>query len=276
MIEPTQTFNKAVLTELQLRNIPAPGRRIKNLFLLTPATQIEPECGGFSISGQKGVYTSFNVDGGDYTSSHYCGHVEMTPTIAVEAIQELQVLRSTFSAEYGRSTGGIVNLATKSGTNQFHGTGFYLARNESLTKTDPFGREQIGMGQQFGASIGGPIKKDKTFFFSATEFQYNNKPLDVVLDELFTKVGTLGYVVVSKEGNKYDGWVLLTTGGERGYEKGTEPKVSAEEEEAAAKRLDIVRSGRAGCEQIVTRRPSIVGASACPSVSPSSRSYASQ
>src|SRR6185295_6631075 len=62
-IEPEQTFSKAVLTELQLRNIPAPGRRIKNLFLLTPATQIEPECGGFSISGQKGVYTSFNVDG---------------------------------------------------------------------------------------------------------------------------------------------------------------------------------------------------------------------
>jgi hypothetical protein len=123
VIEPTQTFSKAVLTELQLRNIPAPGRRIKNLFLLTPATQIEPECGGFSISGQKGVYTSFNVDGGDYTSSHYCGHVEMTPTISVEAIQELQVLRSTLSAEYGRSGGGVVNLAAGSGASQFHGSG---------------------------------------------------------------------------------------------------------------------------------------------------------
>ncbi|HEY7680980.1 MAG TPA: carboxypeptidase regulatory-like domain-containing protein [Terriglobia bacterium] len=184
VIEPTQTFSKAVLTELQLRNIPAPGRRIKNLFLLTPSTQIEPECGGFSISGQKGVYTSFNVDGGDYTSSHYCGHVEMTPTISVEAIKELQVLRSTFSAEFGRSTGGIVNLATKSGTNLFHGTGFYLARNESLTKVDPFDREQIGMGQQFGGSLGGPIRKDRTFFFSAAEFQYNNKPIEVLYEQL--------------------------------------------------------------------------------------------
>jgi len=184
VIEPEQTFSKAVLTDLQLRNVPAPGRRIKNLFLLTPSTQIEPECGGFSISGQKGVHTSFNVDGGDYTSSHYCGHVEMTPTISVEAIQELQVLRSTFSAEFGRSTGGIVNLATKSGTNLFHGSLFYLARNESLTKTDPFGREQISNGNQFGGSFGGPIKKDRTFFFSAGEFQYNSKPIKVLYDQL--------------------------------------------------------------------------------------------
>ena len=184
VIEPAQTFSKAVLTEIQLQNIPAPGRRIKNLFLLTPATQIEPECGGFSISGQKGVYTSFNVDGGDYTSSHFCGHVEMTPTISVESIRELQVLRSTFSAEFGRSTGGIVNLATKTGTNQFHGSGFYLGRNESLTKTDPFGREQITNGNQFGGSFGGPIRKDKTFFFSAGEFQYNNKPIQVLYEQL--------------------------------------------------------------------------------------------
>lgn len=183
-IEPEQTFSKAVLTELQLRNIPAPGRRIKNLFLLTPATQIEPECGGFSISGQKGVFTSFNVDGGDYTSSHFCGHVEMSPSFTVEALQEFQVLRSTFSAEFGRSTGGIINLATKSGTNQFHGSGFYLFRNDALTRVDPFKREQINKGNQFGGSIGGPIKQDRTFFFSAGELQYNTKPVRVLFDQL--------------------------------------------------------------------------------------------
>jgi len=183
-IEPEQTFSKAVLTELQLRNIPAPGRRIKNLFLLTPATQIEPECGGFSISGQKGVFTSINVDGGDYTSSHFCGHVEMSPSVTIEALQEFQVLRSTFSAEFGRSTGGIINLATKSGTNQFHGSGFYLFRNDGLTRVDPFKREQINHGNQLGGSIGGPIKQDRTFFFSAGELQYNTKPVRVLFDQL--------------------------------------------------------------------------------------------
>ena len=163
----------------QLRNLPAPGRRIKNLFLLTPATQIEPECGGFSVSGQKGVFTSFNVDGGDYTSSHFCGHVEMAPTFTVEALEELQVLRSTFSAEFGRSTGGIINLATKSGTNQFRGSGFYLFRNDALTKTRPVRPPaQIDRGNQFGGSIRrADRRKDRTFFFSAAEVQYNNKPV---------------------------------------------------------------------------------------------------
>jgi hypothetical protein len=182
--EPGQTFSKAVLTDLQLQNLPAPGRRIKNLFLLTPATQIEPECGGFSISGQKGIFTSFNVDGSDYTSSHFCGHVEMTPTFTVEALQELQVLRSTFSAEFGRSTGGIINLATRSGTNTFRGTGFYLFRNDALTRRDPFKREQINTGNQFGGSFGGPIKADRSFFFSAAEVQYNDKPVDVLYSQL--------------------------------------------------------------------------------------------
>lgn len=182
--EPTNTFSKSVLTGVQLRNIPAPGRRIKNLFLLTPATQIEPECGGFSVSGQKGVYTAFNVDGGDYTSSHFCGHVEMGPTYSVEALEELQVLRSTFSAEFGRSTGGIVNLATRSGTNQLRGSGFYLFRNDALTKRDPYNREQINNGNQFGGSIGGPIATDRTFFFSAADVQYNDKPVDVLYAEL--------------------------------------------------------------------------------------------
>ena len=183
-LESAVTAPKSILTDEQLRNLPAPGRRIKNLFLLTPATQIEPECGGFSISGQKGIYVNLNVDGGDYTSSHFCGHVEMSPSVTVEALQEFQVVRSTFSAEFGRSTGGAINLATKSGTNQFHGSAFYLFRNKGLTHVDPFGREQINSGNQFGGSIGGPIKKDRTFFFSAVENQYNTKPVDVLYSQL--------------------------------------------------------------------------------------------
>src|SRR5436190_7598254 len=145
-IEPSQTFSKAVLTDIQLRNLPSNGRRIRGMFLLTPSTQIEPECGGFAISGQKGLFTNINVDGGDYTNTHWCGHVEFSPTFSLEALQEFQVLRSTFSAEFGRSTGGIINLSTKSGTNALRGTGYYLFRNDAMTTTDPFGRQPIGTG----------------------------------------------------------------------------------------------------------------------------------
>ncbi len=186
-IEPGQTFSKSVLTDIQMRNLPLNGRRLRNAFLLTPSTQVEPECGGFAISGQKGLFTSINVDGGDYTNTHWCGHVEISPTFTMEALQEFQVLRSTFSAEFGRSTGGIINLATKAGTNEFHGTGFYLFRNDATTKVDPFGREQIGLGQQFGASIGGPIRNDRTFIFSAAELQHNTKDVKVLYTELDTQ-----------------------------------------------------------------------------------------
>ncbi len=183
-IEPGQTFSKSVLTDVQLRNLPANGRRVRGMFLLTPATQIEPECGGFAISGQRGLFINLNVDGGDYTSTHWCGHVEFSPSISLEALQEFQVLRSTFSAEFGRSTGGIINLATKSGTNNIHGSGFYLFRNADLTRLDPFGRRHIDLGQQFGGSIGGPIRKDRTFFFMGSDFQYNTKPVQVLYSEL--------------------------------------------------------------------------------------------
>src|SRR5437870_6693814 len=135
--DPARTESKAVLTDQQVRNLPLSGRRVRTMFTLTPSTQIEPECGGFAISGQKGLFTNITVDGGDYTNTHWCGHVEFSPSFSLEALQEFQVLRSTFSAEFGRSTGGIINLATKSGTNNLHGTGFYLFRNHDLTKDDP-------------------------------------------------------------------------------------------------------------------------------------------
>lgn len=186
-MEPTRPWGKSVLTDLQIQNLPAAGRRIRGMFLFTPATQIEPECGGFAISGQKGLYVNTNVDGGDYTNTHWCGHVEFSPTFSLDALQEFQVLRSTFSAEFGRSTGGVINMSTKSGTNQFRGTGYYLFRDDALTKDDPFGRRPIGAGQQFGGSMGGPIAADRTFFFIAPEFQHNTKPVQVLYSALDTQ-----------------------------------------------------------------------------------------
>jgi hypothetical protein len=183
-LERTGTHSKAVLTDLQVQNLPASGRRVRAMFLLTPSTQIEPECGGFAISGQKGLFTNINVDGGDYTNTHWCGHVEFSPTFSLEALQEFQVLRSTFSAEFGRSTGGIINLSTKSGTNDVRGTGYYLFRNDRMTRTDPLGRQPIGTGQQFGGAAGGPLRKDRTFYFVAPEFQLNDKPVQILYSAL--------------------------------------------------------------------------------------------
>jgi hypothetical protein len=186
-LEPAQTSPKTILTEQQLRNLPSNGRRVQNNVTETPTALIEPECRGFSISGQKGIYANVSIDGGDYNSTWGCGirgRSESAPNFSLEALAELQVVRNTFSAEFGRSTGGEINMSTKSGTNQFHGSGFYLIRDANLAMDDAFGRSDVSRIHQFGGSIGGPITKDRTFFFVSPEFQYGSKPVNVLYSVL--------------------------------------------------------------------------------------------
>jgi hypothetical protein len=186
-IEPARTAPKSILTEKQLAELPSNGRRVQNNVIETPAALIEPECRGFSISGQKGIYSNVSIDGGDYNSTWGCGirgRSESAPNFSLEALAELQVIRNTFSAEFGRSTGGVINMSTKSGTNNFHGSGFYLVRDASLAMDDAFGRSDVSRIQQFGGSLGGPIAQDRTFFFVAPEFQYGSKPVNVLYSVL--------------------------------------------------------------------------------------------
>lgn len=186
-IEPARTAPKSILTELQLSDLPSNGRRVQNNVIEAPSALIEPECRGFSISGQKGVYSNVSIDGGDYNSTWGCGirgRSESAPNFSLEALAELQVIRNTFSAEFGRSTGGVINMSTKSGTNNLHGSGFYLMRDASLAMDDAFGRSDVSRIQQFGGSFGGPIAQDRTFFFIAPEFQFGSKPVNVLYSVL--------------------------------------------------------------------------------------------
>ena len=182
-LESTQTSPKAVLTDLQIHNLPFAGRRIQNLVVQTPSALIEPECSGFSINGQKGIYANVSVDGGDYDSTWSCGirgRSSSAPTFGIEALQEVQVVRNGFAPEFGRSTGGVIQMSTRAGTNQFHGSGYELARDASMAARDPLGHLPIGSIHQFGGSFGGPISRDRTFFFIAPEFQIGSKPVSVV------------------------------------------------------------------------------------------------
>ncbi len=186
-LEPSRTYPRTILTETQIRELPSNGRRLQNNVLETPATLIEPECRGFSISGQKGIYANVSIDGGDYNSTWGCGirgRSESAPNFSLESLEELQVVRNTFSAEFGRSTGGQINLSTKSGTNGFHGSAFDLERNGALAITDAFGRPTVSNIQQFGGSFGGPLVHDRTFFFTSPEFQYGGKPVEVIYSTL--------------------------------------------------------------------------------------------
>jgi hypothetical protein len=131
---------------------------------------------GLSFYGSNGRGNSIAVDGGEANDSG--GGVR--PTVSQETVQEFQVNRATYSAEYGGARGGIVNIITKSGGNQIHGSGFGFFRQQGMDATEPFAYNLDSSDklvrvkpdsnrQQFGFTIGGPIAKDKTFFFMGYE-----------------------------------------------------------------------------------------------------------
>jgi outer membrane receptor protein involved in Fe transport len=139
------------------------------------------------VSGQKGIYANLLIDGGDYNSTWQCGvrsRSSSAPSFGFEALQEIQVVRNTFSSEFGRSTGGLITLSTRSGTNAVRGSSFYLGRDGGLASKDAFGRQPVATVHQFGGSVGGPIALGRTFFFTAAEFQEGSKGVDVVYANL--------------------------------------------------------------------------------------------
>lgn len=130
---------------------------------------------GLSFNGQAGRYNNVSIDGVDNTD-HYGGLIRTT--FSQDAVQEFQVITDSFSAEFGRAIGGIVNIVTKGGGNDFHGSLFLLNRNDKISARDPFVSFRPPYSQyQFGSVFSGPIKKDKAFFFASFErltVQQNN------------------------------------------------------------------------------------------------------
>ncbi len=189
-IQVTRNESDAVLNETAINTLPINGRRFQDFVTLTPTAQIDPSRGQISLSGQKGINGNINVDGVDYNQPFFGGirggeRSNLAFTIPQESIKEFQVVASGYSAEFGRSTGGIVNAVTKSGDNRIRGSAFYLLRPKQLARgnefTDALAAQKLNaLGitptlaptqQQFGGSIGGPIKHDKLFYFGSYEQQ---------------------------------------------------------------------------------------------------------
>lgn len=197
-LQTTQSQPDALINETAIANLPINGRRFQDFITLTPTAQVTGDTRGqISISGQRGINSNISVDGTDYNQPFFGGirggeRSNTAFTIPQESIKEFQVVAAGYSAEFGRSTGGIVNAVTKSGTNELHGTGFYLIRHRELSRNNQFfkdleaqlGRQVIAAPtqQQWGGSVGGPIKKDKVFFFGSYEQQRFRNPRQVVFD----------------------------------------------------------------------------------------------
>ncbi|GLH72104.1 Oar protein [Geothrix limicola] len=166
-----------------LASLPVKGRGFIDFATLTPQVQVDSSRGNLAIAGQRGINTSINIDGGDYNQAFFGGMTGSaegkTPfTVSIEAIREFQVITDGASAEFGRMGGGYVNAITKNGTNDLAGSLFYYTRPHSLVAKDhTTGLELTDFKtEQFGFSVGGPIVKDKLFYFVAVDGQKENRP----------------------------------------------------------------------------------------------------
>ncbi len=180
LVEDTKTGVSQVVEKAQIDNLPINGRRADTFVLLTPAVTNDGEFGLVSFRGIASG-NSFLTDGNDTTQSYYnenAGRTRISTQISQDAVQEFQVLSNGFSAEFGRAMGGVINTVTRSGGNDVHGTGYWFFRNRTLNAADRYanGVNMPEWRHQAGASIGGPIRRDKVFYFANFEMVKRNFP----------------------------------------------------------------------------------------------------
>lgn len=171
-----------VINQRTVQEMPLNGRHLVELASLLPGTVVAPQSGfltspirgqgalAFNTAGAREDTTNFMVNGINLNDMVQ-NQITFQPTI--DTVSEFKATNSTFSAEYGRNSGAIVNIATRSGSNEFHGEAFDYLRNEKLDAKDFFNNPNLPIPpfkrNQFGGNIGGPIRKDKTFFFFSYE-----------------------------------------------------------------------------------------------------------
>src|SRR5579883_1974667 len=180
LIDSQKTDVSTVVGQNQINQLPINGRRVDSFVLLTPGVSNDATFGLLTFRGVAGN-NSFLLDGNDSTEQFYdenAGRTRIQSQISQDAVQEFQVVSTDYSAEYGRAMGGVVNTVTKSGTNDLHGSGFYFFRSTGFDARDPFAPFNPAERRiQTGATLGGPLVKDKLFFFLSTDITRRNFPM---------------------------------------------------------------------------------------------------
>ena len=176
MVETNPTAVSALVEERAIGDLPLNGRRFTDLLLLTPGVTQDPRGvtsesnGDLSYGGIRGYQSSFLVDGLDNNNGFFAqarGRYRAPYQFSNEVVREFRVSSNSYGAESGRAGGAIVNVVTKSGTNQWHGTGFYYLKDSALGAAPAFvGFKPASQQHQFGGTLGGPIQRNRTFFFA--------------------------------------------------------------------------------------------------------------
>ena len=175
LVETSRSSTTDTIGERKIDNLPINGRNYIN-FTLTDSQVVRdnaPNTGaaptsGLNMSGQRARSNLVNVDGADATDNSVNG---VRSTVSQEDVQEFQIITNSYSAEYGRAAGGVVNIITRSGSNQFHGDVFGYLRNRNFQAVNPFSTTSnpAYTRVQGGTAFGGPIKKDKTYYYFSYE-----------------------------------------------------------------------------------------------------------
>jgi hypothetical protein len=175
-----------LLDERAIADLPINGRRFSDLMLLSPGVTQDPRSltsgsnGDLSFGGIRGFQNSFLVDGGDFNNAFFAqarGLYRAPYQFSNEVVQEFRVSTTSYGAEQGRAGGAVINVVTKSGSNHWHGTGLYYIRDSSFGASDPYlSFKPHSRQQQGGATIGGPIVKNKIFFFAGFDQHYFHVP----------------------------------------------------------------------------------------------------
>lgn len=183
VVETTRTQVSSNVNERSIRELPVNGRNFIDFVLLTPGVARDVRTGDISFAGQRGTLNSLTVDGADNNNSFFgqttgrTGSGRAPYQFSQDAVQEFQVNSNSYSAELGRAGGAVVNVITKSGTNDFHGAAFEFYRDQSLNAKDPIAKKKTKYHyNQFGGNLGGPIVKNKLFFFFDYDGQRNKQP----------------------------------------------------------------------------------------------------
>lgn len=189
IVDTTKTELSTLVDQAQILNLPINGRRADQFVLLTPGVTRDGTNGDVSFHGIPNG-NLFLQDGVDITMQWFVANagggsntIAMLSNISMDAVQEFRTEAMGYSAEFGRGAGGVVNTITKSGSDQLHGTGFWYYRNRTLNAIDRFSKlnglpyNAPEYRHQYGGTVGGPIVKDKIFFFSSYEGAQRNYPM---------------------------------------------------------------------------------------------------
>jgi hypothetical protein len=175
VVETTRSGVASTLDERVVGTLPILGRKFEDLLTLTAGVSVVqgPDGDEISFAGQRGIFNNISLDGGDYNNGFFgeqAGGQRAAIDITLDAVKEFQVIATGAPAEFGRTAGGVVNVITKSGTNNVRGSLFHFQRLEALTGELSDGSTlQDFHREQFGGTGGGPLRRDRAFYFAAVE-----------------------------------------------------------------------------------------------------------